>query len=477
MGLAHAVAPRDQPWKCSLAPGANIETPFTSDELSKIRGYMLANVDIEGSGAVAASPDHHTPGGDYYWHWERDGALTMHALLSTSTVQDVQDHLNNYLSWLLKHQTQPVIVKDLDVRIEPKFYIPTGRLFTDPWCRPQNDGPGLRAKTLAEYGIWLLQNGQADLVKTYLWTGNISVHHGGLVKHDLEWVSSGWKQDGCDLWEEARSADFFWNRFTMRAGLEMGARLAEQMGDSESASKYRNVKAEIEASLMDHWDDQEHFIFEDKDRRKDAAVIEAFNVGYLDDDVFHPLSREVLGTVIVLNQVFCSYDINRKDTEAGVPGILYGRYKGDTYAGGNPWVLLTASLARLLYRQALAAAEAASVDQNIYDLLVRAYNIPEDLQTKELGDALLAAGDGVMLRIRHHVEAYDFHMAEQIDRNDGSAQSAKDLTWNYANILLADKAREDYVQHHPKSHRRLMPSAANEGSLGRFRRSHSDVHV
>jgi glucoamylase len=31
------------------------------------------------------------------------------------------------------------------------------------------------------------------------------------------------------------------------------------------------------------------------------------------------------------------WDINRIDNKAGVPGILYGRYPGDSYAGGNPW--------------------------------------------------------------------------------------------------------------------------------------------
>ena len=30
-----------------------------------------------------------------------------------------------------------------DIRTEPKFNLPDGDLFTDPWCRPQNDGPGL----------------------------------------------------------------------------------------------------------------------------------------------------------------------------------------------------------------------------------------------------------------------------------------------------------------------------------------------
>ena len=30
----------------------------------------------------------------------------------------------------------------VDVRIEPKFYIPDGKPYDGGWCRPQTDGPG-----------------------------------------------------------------------------------------------------------------------------------------------------------------------------------------------------------------------------------------------------------------------------------------------------------------------------------------------
>lgn len=50
---------------------------------------------------------------------------------------------------------------------------------------------------------------------------------------------------------------------------------------------------------------------------------------------------------------FCSeYQINQVDTKAGEPGVLMGRYPGDSYAGGNPWQLLTAVLAKTFYQGA-----------------------------------------------------------------------------------------------------------------------------
>jgi len=40
--------------------------------------------------------------------------------------------------------TQEADPNGIDIRTEPKFNLPNGDVFTDPWCRPQNDGPGLR---------------------------------------------------------------------------------------------------------------------------------------------------------------------------------------------------------------------------------------------------------------------------------------------------------------------------------------------
>eukprot|EP00933_Yihiella_yeosuensis_P082624 TRINITY_DN9656_c0_g8_i1.p1 TRINITY_DN9656_c0_g8~~TRINITY_DN9656_c0_g8_i1.p1 ORF type:complete len:521 (+),score=133.04 TRINITY_DN9656_c0_g8_i1:65-1627(+) len=426
---------------CKLAY-ASKGAPFTDDEEAKVRGYFYNNLDIQGSGAVVAAPDHNTgPGGDYYFHWERDGALSMHACLTTADkLSDVDEKMQHYVGWVAKVQNQ-ADNHDIDVRTEPKYTIPDGVPFTGGWCRPQTDGPGLRAKTLATYGLELLKEGKEDFVKQNLWTGNDGNKNGGVVKHDLEWVVKNWQQDGCDLWEEVRSNDFFWGRYTMRAGLEIGAQLAEKMGDKDSAARYRSTKSDIEKTLEAHYDGT--FVKESDGRTKDSAAIEAFVVGDLNDGLFAPLSKEVLGTVITLNDLFCNaFQINQQDTAAGIPGILYGRYENDSYDGGNPWVLLSASLGHLLYNSAAAALTAGPIDSATYALLQKAYGIEAGLSGKALSEALLGAGDGVLLRIKHHVQETDLHMQEQIGRYDGKQSSAKDLTWNYANMMKAFKARK-----------------------------------
>ena len=58
---------------CNLAYDSKGVAPFSDEDVATLRKYFLANIDIQGSGAVVAAPDHNTgPGGDYYFHWERD---------------------------------------------------------------------------------------------------------------------------------------------------------------------------------------------------------------------------------------------------------------------------------------------------------------------------------------------------------------------------------------------------------------------
>lgn len=52
-----------------LCAMARADPPFTSAQVQTMTSFFTANIDIEGSGAVVASPDHDTPGGSYFYHW------------------------------------------------------------------------------------------------------------------------------------------------------------------------------------------------------------------------------------------------------------------------------------------------------------------------------------------------------------------------------------------------------------------------
>ena len=87
--------------------------------------------------------------------------------------------------------------------VEPKFEIPSGDPYTGGWCRPQTDGPALRAMAMSKWGMVLNNAGQSSVAKSEVWP---------LVSFDMEWVLANWESEGCDLWEEVRSDNFYFNR-------------------------------------------------------------------------------------------------------------------------------------------------------------------------------------------------------------------------------------------------------------------------
>jgi len=438
------------PSGCPL--GSNLTaSPFSASDASTMLNYFLANTDIDGKGGVVASPDHNTPGGSYYYAWERDGALSMRALLDiTPWGTDVATRFQHYTQWVLHTQTETDPHPGADVRTEPKYNLPNGDVFAGAWCRPQTDGPALRAKTLMAYAAQLGRVGTLDEVKSYLWTNDASKYNGGAIKYDLDWVVDNWQMKGCDLWEEIESTDFFWNKFMFRAALHIGADFAKTMGDNDSSSRYSAAASQLDLAIESHWNGQ--FVFETDSRQRDAAVFEAFNHGYLDDGVMGPTSKQVAGTISTFVDLFCAqYAINGADTAAGVPGVLIGRYDGDHYAGGNPWHLLTASLAQLLYRGAVETLNAhlglsnnTVVDPSWYALV----GATSEASLGQLAHAMAGAGDGVMARLKKHVngDSGNLHCSEQLDRNSGVPLSAKDLTWSYANVLSAIHARAQFAK-------------------------------
>jgi glucoamylase len=369
---------------------------------------------------VVAAPDHDTgPGGNYYFAWMRDGALSMHAYLLTSEFKDAEAKMDSWLSWVERSQHQPD-QHGISILTEPKFVIPDGVPFHGGWCRPQNDGPGLRAITL------MAMADAKPIVAQRAW---------GLIKEDLDWVAANYTMNGCDLWEEVRSTDFFWNRFTMRKALIQGSDFAKRVGgDTPRASKYADVAQKITQALSDHVQ-HDGFVCESTNRCADTAVIEAFNVGDMGDNVFAPLSKEVVATLTGLSISFCeSFQVNSQAAASGTAGVLFGRYPGDTYDGGNPWILLSASAATLLYRQAEALHQGATVAPEVKTQL--AHLLGRDVTPRNL----IGAGDAIFLLMKKYL-SNGMHMNEQINRSSGELTSAKDLTWNYANVLKAMQVR------------------------------------
>lgn len=275
----------------------------------------------------------------------------------------------------------------------------------------------------------LLKNGQSAYVSSTLLPA---------IKYDLDWVLPNWPSDGCDLWEEFRSSDLFWNRAGFVYALNLCQSLFAKVGDSAYAGRCATVKASVSATLDGHWTGS--YMREGVNREKNSAVIHAFS----SFDVYPITDAKVAKTIQVLAETFCNeYTINQQDIKNGLPGILLGRYPGDVYAGGNPWQLLTAVLAKSFYQGAnlllTSNGFATQEDQSAWHSLLR---LSPEASLLEQVEAALKAGDAVMYRLYQHVKGDSGHIAEQIDRNNGVQKSAKDLTWSYANILSAMQERQ-----------------------------------
>jgi len=301
-----------------------------------------------------------------------------------------------------------------------------------------------------------------------------------MVKFDLNWLVTGpVDSPTCDLWEEPYDRGFLWNRVTIRSALLAGAALAEKMGDSLLAAEYRSVgERRIGDPTENHLD---LFLTEcpahgagpacrDKNKGIDSAVILALTYAANTRELLGsggplgPASLEVIArTVQAYNAQFCElYTVNQRDAEEGVPGILYGRYAKDVYGGGNPWQLLTAALASLMYQTAAYVGEGRplSLPQ------LNAWRSALFAGFNGAASDFVAAGDAILLRLVHHIdEADDWHLYEQIDRETGQQYNAKDLTWSYAEVLSALQAREHALEV-GEAHSQKSPSSAASARPG-----------
>lgn len=269
---------------------------------------------------------------------------------------------------------------------------------------------------------------------------------------DCDYVSSMWQQtsQNCDLWEEVRG-EFFFTLMAQRKGLLVCSRIAQALGLSSQSAQYKATAASVQTTISNHWNGQ--YLFESTGRPKDSATILGILYGDDNDGFLSPTDPKVVATVTVLNNAFYTqFSINAKDDAAGVPGILWGRYPGDSYAGGNPWILNTGGLADLYFRQAKAVRKAARQGNCLPVEHLKAFaplvgdwlhSAKSNSATCEkLADNLASLGDGVLQRIRYHVEPLGFHLPEQVDKDTGAFANAHDLTWSYGSVLLALHTRD-----------------------------------
>ncbi|CAJ1372822.1 unnamed protein product [Effrenium voratum] len=210
------------------------EAPFKPDEVGKLLQHFRMNIDVNGTGAIIASPGA-TPAlppsceGGYKYHWTRDGAISMSTMVKLGDALGLPESHLEQLSLSYANWVQKLHENGTTAFLEPKWVIEKASPYELPWCKPQSDGPPLRARVLMQMARRFPSN--AGL----FWE---------LASKDLDWLVS--KTDGkpnieittCDLWEETTDSDFFWNQAVMRAALLEGIDYSRKVGDQARGQAY-----------------------------------------------------------------------------------------------------------------------------------------------------------------------------------------------------------------------------------------------
>ena len=110
---------------------------------------------------------------------------------------------------------------------------------------------------------------------------------------------ANWQSDGCDLWEEVRSNDFFWGRTSFVFSLNLCDKIFNKLGDSSYASKCSSTKSSVQTTLDGHWTGT--FMTESSNRQKDGSVVHAFS----SFGAYAITDEKVAKTMQVLALTFC----------------------------------------------------------------------------------------------------------------------------------------------------------------------------
>lgn len=401
---------------------------FTHEDIQILKRNFLNN--IKPNGAIVASPSQHNP--NYYYDWIRDSAIAMGLIEtwyeSTDSIQ-YKKLLLEYVAWTEKIQHQFDPIPGQDILGEPKFYI-NGNPFDGEWGRPQNDGPALRASVLIRFAQQLLNSNDKEYVIKHLYNNTMDSQSMGAIKMDLEYISHHWQDANFDLWEEVFGYHFF-TAMAQQKALADGAALAHKLHDEQAAVFYEKQSRLINSRLKQHLDQKNKIIQASllphpgpqKTWELDSSVMLGILINPQKEGIFAPHHTFVQNTVRALHEQFnFMFPINKNHSGA----ILFGRYPGDTYDGyqtnsiGNPWFILTATMAEYYF----TLADNMSTNPNNYPLIMN----------------YIKKGDNYLKLIKQY--GPELNLSEQINLNTGIQQGAASLTWSYVSVLRAIHLRE-----------------------------------
>ena len=419
--------------------------PALDGELIRtLAGACFARVlrNVLPNGAIVASPARgEQPGEPNYWFvWQRDAGHVLLSMIDWSrrapfglAKAPIEAAINSYLGFLTRTQQQGNLgVSRCTVDGQPI----TG------YGNPQLDGPAL--------GV-LAMTSLLDPRPVY-----------PQIRAYLDYLLTPEGQGPCfDAWEFVYGRIF--NALLLkRKAFRAGAHLASLLTEEDDARRYREEAARLEAELEGFIDQKRGYIVSSRDPAYPwFAEISGLDVASLDaivtawdanDDFLNLTDPAVMGTVLALDAAFAPlYKVNRAWQAAGNVGLGWGRFPEDANdgvgaTGGNPWPLATLCAAKYCYylEGKLTTAgpfmvtdqrQATYFNQVVGQEIARVgHPLVKEYLLTDLLPALRRRGDGYLQFVLAH-QPPDGSVTEQINRDTGQPQGARDLTWAMAELL------------------------------------------
>src|SRR5579871_2448157 len=428
---APAVAPVSAP---------DLDGPLVRDLAGRCFWRVLNNV--LPNGAIVASPakgEH--PGEPNYWFvWQRDAGQALLSLIGWSRTAPfglptapMYQAIDGYLGFVVRCQA----TGDLGA----SRYSVEGQPITG-YGNPQLDGPPISV---------LAMTSLLDPRPVY-----------AQIRAALDYLLTPEGQGPCfDAWE------FVYGRIlnallSKRKAFRAGAHLAALLTEQDDLRRYQDEVRRLEAEIVPFIDAQHGYLVSNREPADpwlatlsglDAAMLEAILTNWDSSDEFLNLTDPtVMGTVLALEDAFAPlYAVNRAWREAGQVGMGWGRFPEDANdglgsTGGNPWPLATLWAAQYCYRLAEKLATGgplAITDERQARYFNRVVgqgvaSVGGQMAGQDMLMSLLPAlrqrGDAYLRFVLAH-QPPDGSVTEQINRDTGQPQGARDLTWAMSELL------------------------------------------
>ena len=337
-------------------------------------------------GMLVASNSKQDP--DYFYHWIRDSAIVMKSIVIYYEKYNCDKAFKIIIGYINNEIEIQNMKSCVDVG-EPKYN--TNRTpYTEPWGRPQNDGPALRGLTMIRI-YKLFSNEYPSLCKLII----------NCITKDLNYVMKNHNNHCFDLWEEIDGYHLY-TRLVQCKFLKECLNIPLNV----DYNKILNIKNRL-MDLISHHNIRYTSFGHNGICCRDYDGSLLLGICHIDyDSEILEINNDNFKFYLqdIIKYFKNEYKINRNKTFT-----LLGRYKDDKYYLGNPWIITTVAMFQI---------KKYFENNNIKNNL-------EFLKNQNTDDF-----------INYILKKNDFNLAEQIDKNNDNCIGAYNLNWNYSELFM-----------------------------------------